>query len=321
MREQRPNRCCSNYPPGIMIRCAISTTASKSCRCPESRAPRPPLLGPSPASALGCVCMCVPPMCYHYRRRMRTYYSPPAFTLCMRKSLAKLCPVNWLICWQYACIWLAMSSDSRRLGAGIGLKSGLVDVSSSGLGSSPLRSRSCASIFFLSRKSDCGRGEGDGVRRVSRAMRGGESRRGAALSRGRRGGDRAARAFVCLLLLLAVEVALVLLHLVRLLLQVVDALDEQLHLLLEEGVGVELEPRKVRRRRREADLVLELEEEGRREVRVAHLERELLEDLRPRRRRRRRVARKLPLLVLGHERVGQPEGAQREAGARARDGS
>ena len=110
-----------------------------------------------------------------------------------------------------------------------------------------------------------------------------------------------------------------LLHLVRLLLQVVDALDEQLHLLLEEGVGVELEPRKVRRRRREADLVLELEEEGRREVRVAHLERELLEDLRPRRRRRRRVARKLPLLVLGHERVGEPEGAQREAGgARAR---
>ena len=91
---------------------------------------------------------------------MRTYYSPPAFTLCMRKSLAKLCPVNWLICWQYACIWLAMSSDSRRLGAGIGLKSGLVDVSSSGLGSSPLRSRSCASIFFLSRKSVCGRGGG-----------------------------------------------------------------------------------------------------------------------------------------------------------------
>ena len=70
--------------------------------------------------------------------RMRTYYSPPAFTLCMRKSLAKLCPVNWLICWQYACIWLAMSSDSRRLGCGMGLKRGLLVRSSSGSASSPL---------------------------------------------------------------------------------------------------------------------------------------------------------------------------------------
>ena len=130
---------------------------------------------------------------------MRTYYSPPAFTLCMRKSLAKLCPVNWLICWQYACIWLAMSSDSRRLGAGIGLKSGLVDVSSSGLGSSPLRSRSCASIFFLSRKSDCGRGEGDGVRGVSRAMRGGgiPARRGALSRKARRRSGGAGVYFAC----------------------------------------------------------------------------------------------------------------------------
>ena len=130
---------------------------------------------------------------------MRTYYSPPAFTLCMRKSLAKLCPVNWLICWQYACIWLAMSSDSRRLGAGIGLKSGLVDVSSSGLGSSPLRSRSCASIFFLSRKSVCGSGGGAWRQKVvaRNARRGNPARRGARSRNARRRSGGAGVLFAC----------------------------------------------------------------------------------------------------------------------------
>ena len=102
--------------------------------------------------------------------------------------------------------------------------------------------------------------EGGGVRRVSRAMRGGGIPARRALAEGAAAIGRRGR-FVCLLLLLAVEVALVLLHLVRLLLQVVDALDEQLHLLLEEGVGVQLEPAEVGRVGVDAALVLQLEQQ------------------------------------------------------------
>merc|ERR1740115_830 len=47
--------------------------------------------------------------------------------------------------------------------------------------------------------------------------------------------------------LLSLQVALEVLQLVTFLLKVVDALDEQLHLLLQEGVGVQLEPAEVDR--------------------------------------------------------------------------
>ena len=77
------------------------------------------------------------------------------FSDCIKNSFTKFWPENWLTCCRYAAIWLVTSIESSRDGFVSGLKSGLLEVSSSGSGASPLAFLCCASARFLARYPAC----------------------------------------------------------------------------------------------------------------------------------------------------------------------